>query len=172
MAWTTPKTFSVGAGLTASELNTHVRDNLNALKAPPTALINVNEAADYTTTSASFVDVDAVDLALSITTTGGDVLIGFTGVITHSAAAKLVYLDVHESVGNARLGGDDGIVFVRSTAINDAFNASFLFLARNLAAGAHVFKLQWKTTSATALMYAGAATSGADIHPQFFVREV
>ena len=31
MAWTSPKTFSANAVLTASELNTHLRDNLKAL---------------------------------------------------------------------------------------------------------------------------------------------
>lgn len=31
MAWTTPKTWSTGATVPASDLNTHVRDNLNAL---------------------------------------------------------------------------------------------------------------------------------------------
>lgn len=31
MAWTTPKTWSVGAQVPAADLNTHVRDNLNAL---------------------------------------------------------------------------------------------------------------------------------------------
>lgn len=31
MAWTTPKTWSAAATLTAAELNTHVRDNLTAL---------------------------------------------------------------------------------------------------------------------------------------------
>ncbi len=31
MAWTTPKTFVAGAVLTAAELNTHMRDNLNHL---------------------------------------------------------------------------------------------------------------------------------------------
>jgi hypothetical protein len=32
MAWTTPKTFAALTELTASELNTHLRDNLNYLK--------------------------------------------------------------------------------------------------------------------------------------------
>lgn len=32
MAWTTPKTYTVGEVLTAATMNTHVRDNLNAVR--------------------------------------------------------------------------------------------------------------------------------------------
>jgi hypothetical protein len=37
MAWTTPKTWTAGAKLLAAELNTHVRDNLNAINVGTTA---------------------------------------------------------------------------------------------------------------------------------------
>lgn len=35
MAWTSPRTWSVGEVLTAALLNTHLRDNLNFLKSRP-----------------------------------------------------------------------------------------------------------------------------------------
>lgn len=37
MAWTTPKTWTAGAKLLAAELNTHVRDNMNAINVGTTA---------------------------------------------------------------------------------------------------------------------------------------
>ena len=43
MAWTTPKTFTAGSVLTAAELNTHLRDNLNETCAP-----TVTTAGDMT----------------------------------------------------------------------------------------------------------------------------
>lgn len=45
MAWTTPKTWSAGAGITASELNTHIRDNENWLKGAFTQLNVTSDSA-------------------------------------------------------------------------------------------------------------------------------
>jgi hypothetical protein len=44
MAWNTPKTWAVGDILTASDVNTYVRDNTNFLNAPPSARV-YNDAA-------------------------------------------------------------------------------------------------------------------------------
>jgi hypothetical protein len=166
MSWTDPKTWQTGEALTASDMNTHIKDNLNALKAPPTEHYECDEASDYTTTSTSFVDVDATSLSLTIVTTGGDVLIGFCGFFQQSAA--VVFLDVHESVGNARLAGDDGI----ARPGNGFEFVSFIWLATGLDAGSHTFKLQWKVSAGTGTLYAGAGGTSLDLHPQFWVREI
>ncbi|MCC6612886.1 MAG: hypothetical protein IT320_05360 [Anaerolineae bacterium] len=175
MSWTTPKTWLAGSPLLAADLNTHLRDNLNALKAPPTANQQVNEASDYSTTSGSFVDVDTTDLALTITTTGGDVMIGFAGALkapSNNGANLDVLLD------GVRIGGDDGITSVTNdydgTYTERVNNASFVYLKRSLGAGSHTFKLQWKSVSGnTVTMPAGAGSVGGnDLHPQFWVREV
>ncbi len=167
MAWTTPKTWAVDELVTASALNTHMRDNLNALKAPPTAHYEVDEASDYTTNSTSFVDVDATHLALTITTSGGDVLVHFHANPSIGAPAFL-HFDV--DVDGARVGGDDGIVRYSTPSYN--VPVSFTRLITGLAAGEHVFTLQWKVNSGTATLYAGAGTSGYDVHPQFWAREI
>ena len=172
--WTTPKTWQTGETLVASDMNTHIRDNLGALKAPPTDTYELNQGSDYTTTSTSFVDVDATNLALTITTTGGDVLIGFYGSL-RAAALLAVYFDVHESVANARIGGDDGIIVTGLGAYAGLYNqlsVQFVRLVTGLAAGSHTFKLQWKVNTSTVTLLAGAGTSGGDVHPQFWVREV
>lgn len=168
MAYTQPTTRNTGDSITASIWNTDLVDNVIALKNPPSASYVANEAANWTTTSTSFVDVDATDLSLSITTTGGDVMIGFHGNV--SGANISVYLDV--AMDGTRLGTDDGFigVFVTTTVTNGT--VGFVRLVTGVSAGAHTFKLQWRVSSGTGTLYAGAGTSSADVHPQFWVREV
>lgn len=169
MTWTTPRTWADEELVTANLMNTHIRDNLNALKSPPSDNYEANEASDYTTTSTSFVDLDATKFSLTITTTGGDVLVGFNGNFK-CTASTVAFLDI--DVDGSRVGGDDGIkVFDVNASIAGAF-PSFARLITGLSAGTHTFKLQWRTGSGTLTMYAGAGTSNADVHPQFWVREV
>jgi hypothetical protein len=166
--WSSPRSWSVGELVSASLLNSHLRDNLEFLKGPPTALYTLNESSDYTTTSTSFVNVDGTKLSLSITSAGGDVLIGFCGCILQSAGT--VFYDVE--VDAVRTGGDDGLCVVSPTAASQRLNASFFKLIQGLSAGVHTFKLQWRVNAGTATLLSGAGTSNGDIHPQFFVREV
>jgi len=162
--WRTPITWTVGQLVTATNLNEQLRDNLEFLKTPPTALYNVNQASDYTTTSTTFVDVDATNLLLTIATAGGDVLIVFMG---YGGGTSRLYFDI--AIDGVRMAGDDGFL----SAVN-AVNTPITLVAlkQGLSAGSHTFKLQWKVNSGTGTLYAGAGTSGFDVHPQFFVREV
>lgn len=169
MSWTTPKTFVTGESLSAADLNTNVKDNTNALKSPPSDDYVVDEVANYTTASTSFVDVDGTNLSLSITTTGGDVMIGFAGAASNSGDNNGVYLDV-EIDGNL-FADDDGILAVTAGA-NYLSNMSFVVVATGLSPGSHTFKLQWKTTAGTSTMWAGAGTANLDVHPRFWIREI
>lgn len=135
----------------------------------------VNEASDYTTSSTSFVDIDATDLNLSLTTTGGDVLLGFYGNIRVSGSGSpTVYFDVLQDA--TRIGGDDGLCLAFVTSIDSAVDqyqpVSFTYLITGLSAGTYAFKLQWKVSAAAAILYAGAGTSALDIHPQFWAKEI
>jgi hypothetical protein len=171
MAWTTPKDWTTDELVTASDLNTHLRDNLNALKSPPSAHFEANESSDYTTTSTSFVDVDATagKLSLTITTNGGDVLVHFHGSVENGGGSA-IFFDV--AVDGTRTAGDDGILRARASTTTDTVPVSFTRLITGLSAGAHTFKLQWKVGANTATLCAGAGTSGKDVHPQFWAREV
>lgn len=179
MAWTTPKTWNDGDVLTAAELNEQVRDNLNFLFDKPGAISNLDEAANYTTTSTTFVDIDATDLSKTITTSGGDVLIWFSAFLRGSARIAISFNIEHNG---SVVAGEDGIQVVQtvdSLAIsalgtgNYAY-ISFVYLIEAPAAGSNTFKMQWKQSNATqtATMYAGAGTTDADVHPQFGVREL
>lgn len=168
MTWITPKTWTANELVTAAMLNTHLRDNLNALKAPPTQHYECDESANYTTTSGVFVDVDATNLALTIETTGGDLLVHFHGTISQTSTVAAVMFDLE--LDGARVAGNDGILVVQTNA--QATPVSFTYLITGLSADEHTIALQWKTTTGSATMYAGAGTAYSDIHPQMWAREV
>lgn len=170
-AWTTPATWSTTQLVTASDLNEQIRDNLSALKAPPTDYHVLNEGADYTLNSAVFADVDGTNLSLTITTTGGDVFVGFHGNFSNDATTRNLYLDV--TMDGVAVGGNDGIIAERVdvTAAPGA-GVSFTRLIPGVAAGTHTFNLTYKVSAGAVTLYAGAGTSGGDLHGQFWVREM
>lgn len=157
--------------VTASIMNSHVRDNLNALKTPAGGYNKVNIAADLSTTSTTFVDADATELALTFTTGGGDVMVFFSGSVRNTASVRN-YFDVHESVAATRYGGDDGLMYTNVSNGAVATNASFAVRITGLSAASHTFKLQWKVASGTGVILAGAGTASEDIHPTFSAFEL
>jgi hypothetical protein len=170
MAWTAPTTRSTGELITASIWNTDIVDNLVVLKDPETQSYILNEGADYTTTSTSFVDIDAgtganTKLRLDPTTQGGDLIVHFEG--TFYQASAITGIDL--LVDGSRLGGDDGLlVAYHGLRVPTALTR----LLTGLAATTHTIKMQWKVVSGTATLYAGAGTGNYDCHPQFWTREI
>ncbi|MCY4072223.1 MAG: hypothetical protein OXG60_13075 [Chloroflexi bacterium] len=161
MAWTTPKTdWSTGELVAAADLNS-IGDNLAALR-------NLGKAA-YTTTkdivsnTRNFTHIDGDNLNLTITTTGGDVLVHFHGSIG-LWDGQSVFLDIE--VDGSRLGGNDGLLrhqFVNVSGSAQVANlVSFTRLIQNLSPGSHTFKLQSKET------YSNTLKAGA----QFWLREI
>ena len=165
--WTTPKTWAIGELVRASDLNAQLRDNLSALKDPPSAHYMLDETANYQTTSTTFVDVDGTKLSFTLSTNGGDVLVSFYGLITGPYGATMAYLDV--AVDGVRVGGDDGLL---GDGILGGQVFAFTVLVSGLSAGEHTFSLQWRVNGDYAVLYAGAGTTNYDLHPQFWVREV
>ena len=170
MAYTTPETWA-NELVTSAKWNANLKTNILALKDPPSDNYEANEGANYTKTGTSWGDVDT-DFNHSITTTGGAVLLSFTGNVNAAGdPTSLAFLDV--SVDGTR------IVNQASAGLAVVINSvntlvSFSRLVTGLSAGAHTFNLQWATNSGlvTATMYAGAGTASYDLHPQFFVREI
>ena len=172
--WTTPKTWETGEAVTASDMNTHIRDNVDHLhtRMENTDEYTLNEGSDYTTTSTSFVDVDATNLALTITTTKDNavVLVHFDGTVSVSGGTgPRVHMDV--TLDGTAIGGDDGLQTRRADAY--AGPISFTRAVVVPTAQSHTFKLQWKILGGgTATLYAGAGTTYYDLHPQFWVKEL
>lgn len=171
--WTTPATWSNSVLVGATDLNTHVRDNMDYLFTRPRTVSNSNAAADVTTTSTSFTDVDGAgsEFTISVATNGGRLMIGFTGSmnISGGSTAYRGYLDV--DVDGTRLGGDDGLMLFYYPYNG---NVSFVVVTGVLSVATHTVKLQWKTSNAanTVTCYMGAGTASADLHPQFWAIEV
>ena len=167
MAWTTPKTdWATGELVTAADMNT-VGENFAALKQPATAVYATTE--DITASDSEvFEDVDTTNLMLTLTTTGGDVLVHFHGSVSQLDNSWFAFDVV---VDEQRQGGNDGILLNRHVDVSGAHIAthavSISRLIQGLSAGTHTFALQWKGN------YRNANTDGT-LHSgaQFWVREI
>lgn len=171
MSWSSPQTWT-SALVTVAEFNEQIRDNLLALKDPPTDLYDVNEGADYTTTSDTFTNVDATDLSLTIETGGGDVLVTFFGSMRNTNGGGGFALNF--TVDGTPFAAEDGLLSTGASSITGSLPVAFAVWVQSLSAGSHTFNLTFKRMggAGTAEIFAGAGTSGHDIHPQFACREV
>ena len=168
MAWTTPKTWT-SEPLTSLDLNTYMRDNQTHLKDRMDNSIDrfVSGKTQLSTSSTEYVDVDATRLALTLTTNGGDVLVGFTGTVLSHQVTGWTFLNL--AVDGVDYVADDGIC--RAAAVRAGSQGhvpiSFVILVTDLEAGSHTFKLRWKTSANN--------TSSIDVvklHPQFWAKEL
>ena len=142
---------------------------VTALENLPSASYELNEGSDYTTGSTSFVDVDGTNLSLTITTSGGPVLVGWTMPLLTGTGK--VFFDVE--IDSVREGGNDGIARHGNISTFAASQTSGIaYLVTGLSAASHTFKLQWKVSAGSATIFAGAGTVNGDVHGQFFVKEL
>lgn len=178
MTWTTPRTWQVDELVTADLLNTHLRDNLNALKSPPSQQVVRDNEAAYSTTSTSFVVVDGTNLKITLTTTGGDVLVGFTGTAhADSTSGRQMSFDVQVD-GSGGWAQDQGYAGgIVTTAIQSTIAQAVGFgpiLITGLSAGVHTFAVQWRMNAGTGYLHADA--DDADYRNEepviFWAREV
>jgi hypothetical protein len=173
MSFSDPVTFVANQRFTKAQLRTALMDNMNALKFPPTALFTATGySSDISTTSTSFVDVDATNLALTIVTTGNgaagnaDIMIGFCGTLYSSTSIR-IYLRC--LVDGVTIDADDGLLVSEGSGVRPV---SFMRLHPNIAAGSHTVKLSWKTSSGTAVLLSNVGTATRDCKFQFWTREV
>jgi hypothetical protein len=173
MSYSTPVTdWAAGDPVLNTDMN-RIESNIAYLHNPPFEDHVMDDGADYTTSSATFVDVDGggTELEVSITVDATTVLeIAFCGQIFNALAAAITYFDVTKD--GARIGGDDGLW---ATAIYTSASASkpgvCFFRYIEVSAGTYIFKLQWKVSAGTTTLYAGAGSATLDTHGQFVVRK-
>lgn len=105
--------------------------------------LHVN-AADYTTAGAAFADVDAANAIVTITTTGGNVLIFASCVMSSNTPGSIIGLDIYDVTNAARLSTTQrGLIYKHQDTANYQTPFCCFGIATGLAAGAHSFKLQW-----------------------------
>lgn len=168
MAWTSPKTWTSEV-LTSTDMNTYMRDNQSHLY---TRIGNNDvrkiDTTNYATASGTYGSLSGV--SGTITTNGGNVLVGFHGAIENSNA-KRTYFDI--DVDGTPWGGDDGLLVVEDeSATPQIFNVSFVTIVTGLSAASHTFQLRWKVeTAGTTTLFAGSGVD-PDVHPSFWVQEL
>lgn len=152
MAWSTPRTWTTNELVTASVMNTHVRDNLNALKSPPGAIYqNSSGSSLYTTSSTIWTDVDATNLKLTLTPDGTVVFVQATVDVKLSSEAYYVYFSFGLN-GVWTAGGTYGLA--RSQHGKEVTIP--LFFDMSATAGvSNYYTLRWKVSdgAATATIY-------------------
>jgi hypothetical protein len=130
---------------------------------PGTASTTITDTANYTTTSTTFVDLDAggttgTEAELSITTNGGDVLFQisfFISVVTPNTYTGMI--DIYDVTSAARISGDaDGLdrtSLVGSLATGyEMITVSFLY--QNAPTGTNTYRVQWRASSASTTLTA------------------
>lgn len=132
------------------------------------AKYNVDEGADYTTSSATFVAVDSTDLSLPVLCLDGwGIQVSMFCNVKASAANQISYLNF--SLDGAAYAGDDGMAnYQKFDVPQQSRPIGFNVIAETLP-GSHRVIMLWKTSTGTTTMYAGAGTATHDLHPQFSV---
>lgn len=142
--YTTPRTWTAAELVTASIMNTHVRDNLDYLKARPVARFADLDGTVLSTTSTSFVDVTGA--SVSITTSGSSrLLIMTSGSVQSTGATSACYFTLvvdGTNQGDASLGVQ-GVQAITGT--DTPFSSVFITSAA-VSDGAHTVKVQFRTT--------------------------
>lgn len=141
--YTTPRTWVAGEIVTASLLNTHLRDMMDYLKARPAARASDLDGTVLSTSSTSFVDVTGA--SVSITTSGSSrLLILASGVFDTGAGVETIYVT---AVVDGVNQGDSSIGFTQSLT-NEPQSWSLVHLtSAAVSDGAHTVKLQARVSA-------------------------
>lgn len=139
--WTANRTWTAGELITASLLNTYIRDNLDWIKTPiaqkvTTGFIN----------SASATYVDVTNMTTTITTVGGGVDVLIRCTLGQSGAATNVLQLMVDGVSECILG-----TWV-SPAGASYIPVSFVHHIGAMSAGSHTIKVQVKTNAGSILV--------------------
>ncbi len=161
MAYTVPKTWAVDEVLGATDMNTYVRDNIAALKDPPSFLTACASGALVLSTTATTFTAISSALSASLGTYGGDIMVFIQLQLAGDTDTRRISLDwlvngtalygaYAFGAGRARAGA--------TPAVTGNMTVFGPLLVTGLASGTHVFQPVWKTDAGTAFTW---ATTGA-----------
>lgn len=160
MAWTTPTTWTAGSVVTASDLNAQIRDNLLYLLVRPGSVVKrvVANNGSYSTSgsAASFAYIDTTNLSITMNTSGGNVIVGFSAAFGNGPIAVDFDID-----GTRYTTSNMGIGQFAWHPNNGVVNLiSYSELVTGLSVGSHTLKAMWKGLSAgTVVLWSGTLTS-------------
>lgn len=166
MTWTTPMTFVAATTLTAAQLNTHLRDNLNetAVAKATTAgrwfvstgsnaiaerAISDNQVATAeTTASTSYIALTTAGPAVTVTT-GTSALAIFRCFLFNNGAGNSGFMSVAVSGATTVASSDNWAVAYESTAASDGVGIAVTHRFTGLTPGSNVFTAQYRVTAGT-----------------------
>lgn len=170
MAWTSPITWASEL-VTVPVFNAQIRDNLIALKDPPSG-VTYNHGADISISSTSFANVDA-GLAQTIVVAGTQVAVGFSGTARPSSSTeRRLYFNV--SVDGSDYFPDDGIFACGNGAVTNSIDMLFAinFLVwLTVSPGSRLFRLRARVNASSWTLYA-FTTANYATHAGFWAREM
>ena len=150
IAWTTPRTWVTGELVTAAQMNTDVRDNINFLASWESA-IQVQDANGFTNTS--YADLDALTTVpfsspVIVTVTTGTValVIVSAGVIRNLTAPQICHLGFRVS-GATTTAASDNYSAGSDGSVTD--RTKTLVVPVTLTAGVNTFELQARVSANT-----------------------
>jgi hypothetical protein len=125
-------------------------------------------AGNYTTTSTTFVDIDATNLAITLSIFSGKALVGFQGIFTSGFNNQGAGFDLMID-GVRYTSGSNGLFRTMTQPSGTILAAVYVLPITGLSQGSHVFKPQWYVTSS-----GGAGTLGgtANDPTTFWVTEI
>jgi hypothetical protein len=141
--WTTMTVLETGDLVTEADLDA-MRGNIEYLLDPSKQSILRFNGTSYSTTSSAFVDIDATNLSISLTTYGGPVLVTFTGNVYAGTTGQRILVDF--TVDGTRYANSSyGLVQIYNpgTSTTNTQPVTFAVLLTGLSAGSHTFKMQW-----------------------------
>lgn len=143
MSWTTPRTWVTGELVTASIMNTHVRDNLGALQ-PQSAQVSTSE----TSTSTSYTNLATSGPAVTLTT-GTQALLSISATGSNNTSNASIYMSYAVSGASTVSASDSTALIISSYTGGIGFSGSAVYLLSGLTAGSNTFTAKYKVSSNT-----------------------
>ncbi len=166
MAWVTPKTWVAGVVVSASDLNTYLRDNLNetmAAKATtagytfsPTGVNGIAQrplekaAVETSETRANAAYGDCATVGPAVTVSTGTRALIFMGVRAQHSITDVATLTSYAISGATTVSASDtwGII-IDGLAANNPMSYSRVFMHLGITSGTNTFTMKYRTNSGT-----------------------
>lgn len=168
MAWTAPMTFVANSVLTAAQLNTHLRDNLNEcptakassegsyfVSSGPNAVVErfvqtARVAAYQNTTSTAFGDLSAGTVGPTVTCQTGTRALVFVGcLVQNNTADRMCAISWSISGATSRAALDATSGRIDGIPANNLVSTNSIDIVTDLTPGSNTFKAEYKVGSGT-----------------------